>query len=427
MRTARRSTGQAATGSLLLPCLAAGVLGLLLAEFSLITTVRTDYSIEAQPAFDALRHGHVAQFLDFAPSYAGSMILRAPLALLPALWGGGSLAVFRAVSIPAVLALCVFAVLLWRAAIGRGVSRQAAWGALVVVIANPLAWMALRTGHSEEILVALACLAAGVAVGHRRVTLAAVLFGCAVASKPWAILALAPLLVFLDTGRIKFLTVAGGVAAVILAPILIRGGGSLTATATVAHSTGGTANPWQVWWFLGDHAGPVQRTLGRVFHDYRTEPHWVTQISHPLVVVLPAVLCLVRYRALRGRPWHHLFLVVAAVFMSRCLLDTWNHHYYALPAVLALASWEVVGQARAPFAALALSLLTTLSIVVLPGLATADVEALAYLLWAVPFTAALLVAAFAPRQWASITRRLDAAPARVQPVSPAGGTAAQAG
>jgi hypothetical protein len=150
-------------------------------------------------------------------------------------------------------------------------------------------------------------------------------------------------------------------------------------------------------------------------------------MSHPLVVVLPAVLCLVRYRALRGRPWHHLFLVVAAVFMSRCLLDTWNHHYYALPAVLALASWEVVGQARAPFAALALSLLTTLSIVVLPGLATADVEALAYLLWAVPFTAALVVAAFAPRQWASITRRLDAAPARVQPVSPAGGTAAQAG
>jgi hypothetical protein len=404
---------------LLLPCLAAGVLGLLLAELSLITTVRTDYSIEAQPAFDALRHGHVGQFIDLAPSYGGSMILRAPFALLPALWGGGTLAVFRAVSIPSVIALCVFGVWLWRAAIDRGTSRRAAWGASVLVIANPLAWAALRAGHPEEILVALACVAAAIAAGKGRTALSAVLFGCAVASKPWAIVAIGPMLVVVETGRIRFLAIAGGVAAVILAPILERGGASLTATTTVAHSTGGLANPWQVWWFLGDHAGPVQRSLGRVFNDYRTEPHWVTQISHPLVVVVPAVLCLARYRVLRDRPWEHVLLLLAAVFMLRCMLDTWNHHYYALPAALALAAYEVVALARAPFAALALTLLTVVCIVILPGLATADVESLAYLLCAIPLTGALLTAAFAPRQWASLTNRLAAArAARVRGVQP---------
>ena len=63
VRTSRQEPSQAATaaGSLLLPCLAATVAGLLLAELSLITTVRTDYSIEAQPAFDALRDGHIGQ------------------------------------------------------------------------------------------------------------------------------------------------------------------------------------------------------------------------------------------------------------------------------------------------------------------------------------------------------------------------------
>ena len=431
-RTLARAGGgldRPARTGVLLPSLAAAFLGLMLGEIALRSALRSDYSIEAQPAFDALRHGHVGQFIDLVPGYGGSLILRAPFALLPGLWGGGSLSVFRAVSIPALVALCAFAVVLWKTAIECGTTRRAAWGTLALVAANPLALMALRTGHAEEIVVAIACIAAAIAAGKGRVTLAAVLFGCAVAAKPWAIVAIGPPLVVLETGRVRFVAIAGGVAAAILAPIVLRGGASLTATVTVAHTTGTTANPWQIWWFLGDHAGPVTRTFGRVFHDYRTEPHWVTELSHPLVVAVPLILCLVRYRVLRARPWHHVLLVLAAVFMARCLLDTWNHHYYALPAVLALATWEVVGRARAPFAALALTLLTFATVMVLPELATADVESVTYLAWAVPFTGALLTAAFAPRQWSSFVQRLAAlrsAPMRdVQPS--AGGAPAHAG
>jgi hypothetical protein len=400
-----RRAGRLVGGRLVLPGLAAGTLTLLFAQLALGSTSRTDYSIEAQPAFDALRSGHVGQFLDLAPAYGGAMIMRAPLALLPGLWGGGSLDVYRAVSAPALIALCAFGVWLWGATLDAGGRRRAAWGALFLIVLNPLAFMAVATGHSEEILVGLACIAAALAACRGHTMLAAVLFGVAVAAKPWAIVAVGPLLLVVETGRVRFLAVAGAVGAAILAPIILHGGTSVHTTASIARSTGDLANPWQVWWFFGDHAGPVHRTLGRVFHDYRTEPVWVTRSSHPLVVAVPLAICLLRFRVLRGRPRHDVLLLLAALFMTRCLLDTWNHHYYALPAVLALAMWEVVALGRGPVAAFALTTLSFVSIVIVPGLATADVEAVLYLLWAVPFTVALLIRAFAPERWPAIARR----------------------
>src|SRR5215211_5053128 len=59
----------------------------------------SDYDREA-----ALAHGDVREFLGLSPAYGGSLIMRAPFALLPGLWGGGELAVFRAVAVPCLLA-----------------------------------------------------------------------------------------------------------------------------------------------------------------------------------------------------------------------------------------------------------------------------------------------------------------------------------
>jgi hypothetical protein len=387
------------------PALTAGLLAFLLTEITLTSVARTDYAVEALPAFAALSHGHIGLFLDRSPAYGGSMILRAPLALLPTVWGGGSLSVFRAVSAPAVLALFLFGMLLWNAAARRGATR-AGWVAMLLVLVNPLAYVALRVGHPEEILVACACIAAAVAAGRGRPGVAGALFGGAVASKPWAIVAAGPLLLALDHGRIRFLAFAGAVAAAIVAPLVLHGGASVSATTTVAHSTGNLANPWQIWWFLGDHIGPVHRGLGHVRYDYRTEPGWVATISHPVVVAVPALVCALRYRTLRGRPWHDVLLLLAAVFFARCLLDTWNHHYYAFPAVLALGSWEVLARHRAPLAAWALTVLHFLTIAVLPSFATADVGSAVYLAWSLPFLGALMMSAFAPEQWASLVRRV---------------------
>src|SRR6202453_351909 len=63
-----------------------------------------DYELEAKPSFEALTHGHVLEFLRLAPAYGGSLIERAPFALLPGLWGGGQLAVYRMIALPCLLA-----------------------------------------------------------------------------------------------------------------------------------------------------------------------------------------------------------------------------------------------------------------------------------------------------------------------------------
>src|ERR1700677_4065430 len=69
-----------------------------------------DYDTEARPSFEALLHGHLTEFLRLAPAHGGSLIERAPFALLPGLWGGGELAVYRMVALPCLLASAVLGV-----------------------------------------------------------------------------------------------------------------------------------------------------------------------------------------------------------------------------------------------------------------------------------------------------------------------------
>src|SRR5215213_1910017 len=64
----------------------------------------SDYDREAAPAYLELAHGHLGSFLSLSPAYGGSLLLRAPAAMLPVLWGGGELGVFRAAAVPCVLA-----------------------------------------------------------------------------------------------------------------------------------------------------------------------------------------------------------------------------------------------------------------------------------------------------------------------------------
>src|SRR3954464_4894373 len=85
---------------LLLPALVASGGSLFLAWGGLKTMAFTDYELEAEPAFQALGHGHVGRFIDLLPAYGGSLVLRGPFAMLPGLWGGGDLTLFRSVTAP---------------------------------------------------------------------------------------------------------------------------------------------------------------------------------------------------------------------------------------------------------------------------------------------------------------------------------------
>src|ERR1700709_1683748 len=71
-----------------------------LAWLRLVGFAWSDYETEAQPAFSALVHGHLTQFLRLAPAYGGSLVERAPFAALPRLLGGGELAAPRMRALP---------------------------------------------------------------------------------------------------------------------------------------------------------------------------------------------------------------------------------------------------------------------------------------------------------------------------------------
>ena len=160
-----------------------------------------------------------------------------------------------------------------------------------------------------------------------------------------------------------------------------------TDTVAVARTSGAIFQPWQLWWFLGEHGHRVMGLTGEKV-GYRTPPAWVSTVNHPLVVLVPiasALLVTRRRGTLRAADG---FALLALCFQLRCLLDTWNNVYYALPACLALVAWEVHA-GRLPLVAFATTGMTWITFELLPDVAGPDLQAAAYLAFALPLVGAL--------------------------------------
>ena len=376
-----------------------------------------DYEIEVKPAFDALIAGQVGRFLALAPAYGGSLIERAPFAMLPSLWGGGTLAVYRAVAIPCLLAGVALAV--WLCAQMRGAGRP--WWSRVLTaglcVASPLALQALELGHPEEILGACLCIAAVLLASRQHPLWAGALLGLAVANKEWALIAVGPVLLALSCGvpalRVRQMfgcaTAAALAAGLTLAPLLVgASGGFAASTGGATLSSANLFQPWQVWWFFGWHGGPVRRLFTSEMPGYRIGPAWASTISHPLIVAVAvlAALALWQQRRRAGAEMRErdALLLLALVLLLRCVLDTWDTGYYMLPFLLALTSWEVLGRRRlAP----SLTVATTLAPwVVLEQLSangvSPDAQAVLFLAWTLPLAGALALALYAPGLIASL-------------------------
>ena len=196
----------------------------LMSWVGLIGFAWSDYDTEVSGAFKALIAGDVQAFLAQLPAYGGSLVLRSPFAGAVAWLGGGELAVYRAVSIPCLIAGAYLAVLLVRRMRSRGATAGMSALVLGLVVANPVTIRALEIGHPEEILCAVLAIGAVLAASDRRTILAAVLLGLAIATKTWAVLAIGPVLLALPSHRIRALAIAGAVTAVVLAPIALAGG-----------------------------------------------------------------------------------------------------------------------------------------------------------------------------------------------------------
>ena len=371
--------GPAAGGALL--CVAVlSWLGLLGFAFS-------DYDLEAAHAFWALRTGDLDAFLALAPAYGGSFVLRAPFAWLPALWGGGELAVFRAVSVPGLLACAALAVFVVGRMRSLGRSRLDRGVVLVALAGSPVALRALEIGHPEELLGGALCVAAVLAAASRPV-LAGVLVGLAVANKPWALVAVPVVVAAVPaTWAVRTALVSGAVALLVVSPLLLLGD-SFAQSTTAVSSTGDIFQPWQVWWFLGE-GGRLHEQFGVGVRVLRHPPEWLMPLTRPIILTVPVLLAGLWWW-LRRRAGHRpdvggALLLLALVLHLRCLLDPWNIGYYGLPALLALATWEALYRRdRPPVLTLAFVALNWLTFETLFTRVGADVQSLVYLAWALP-------------------------------------------
>jgi 4-amino-4-deoxy-L-arabinose transferase-like glycosyltransferase len=397
MRTLLRENAPCALISTL-ACAALGWLGLYGFAWN-------DYEVEAQPAFHALIEGHVGEFLRLAPAYGGSLVERAPFALLPGIWGGSELAVYRMVAVPCLLASAVLGVWLVARMRARRAPALARGVALAVCVANPVTLHALELGHPEELLGGCLCVAAVLLAGapsasRGRALAAGILLGLAIANKETAVLALGPVLAVLPARRRRACLAATVCSAgAILAPlVLVSSGGFVANTRGVASTASTIFQPWQVWWFFGQHGHIVHGLFGSPKPGYRTGPPWTATISHPLILgvgALIAVAVLLRSRKRErtgGQPLSlsQGLLALSLVLLLRCLLDTWDTAYYPLPFLLALLAWEVESDSsRPPLLALCGSVLVWASFQWLPLHVSADTQSALFLAWTVPLAGLL--------------------------------------
>jgi hypothetical protein len=393
-------------------CLAAGAV-LVMLWFGVRGAGLVDWNVEARPAVDALLAGHGFRFLQLAPTYGGSLILRSPFMFIMKLWHDGNAAIYTASAVPGLAATAALGIWLGARMRKRGGSLLACALVILLCTANPLALPALQFGHPEELLGAALCVAAVLCAMDQRPIWAAVLLGLAIPNKEWAVLAVGPMLVMLHRGRFRSLVIIGAVAGTVLAPLVIGAtGGFVAQTSAAGLNTGSIFQPWQIWWFFGSQAHVVSTVIG----TYRVSPGWVARLGHTLVIALMPPMSalyawLPRTRA-RRRP-NDVLLLLTLLLALRCVLDPWDVSYYSVPFLLALLAWESLSFDRPPVLTMTASFATWL-IFRETGWGALnllmDQQALAFAIVSIPSVIGLALAVYAPGVLPGLDRRRRRAP-----------------
>jgi len=404
-------------GLLRSPLLWSILLSTFVAVFGLQRFGTTDFEAGNLPALNALRSGHVGTYLDLSSVDMGSYVLRLPLVLLPNLWGGGSLALYRVLALPALIGLAWFATDLWWRGRRAGATAVAASAGLVLSVLNPFVFTTLIRTHPEDVVGGLLCVAALFSAHRGRANVTGILLGLAIANKAWALVAVVPVLWVMGPFRLRPLLIAGSVPALVLSPLVVRvlttgggsgsggaGGSGLSQVTSIA-STSYVLKPWDIWWFFGDSHHPTPSLFGYVQPFgylrplYRTPATWVTHISHPLAILVPLTLCLWLVSRLDRRRWTDGLLLLALALQLRCMLDAWNIDYYEVPFTIALLAWELLDRKRLPVISIVVIFSGWFVMTILPFYISPDAQALTYLLWSLSTVSLMLLLALRPRPW----------------------------
>jgi hypothetical protein len=337
------------------------------AFLSATSRLGTDYPWDAGPAISSLARGNVHDFVaDQAQMGPLSLLVRAPAA---ALVGPSSIWAYR-----------LGALLCFMAAIGLGALSAKRAGtvyaaiAATLLIVNPVSLDAMRLGHPEERLCSALCVVA-LLLARRRPVAAGIALGAALATKQWALIAIAPVLLAAPSGaRTRLALTAGAMTAAIVVPFAIADPRAFLDSLhhpAFGVATMRTGNVWG-WSAITSH---VSLGAGEWTTAY-TVPSWLQHAAHPLVALLTLGL---GAAALRTRRRLDPLALLALLMLLRCSLDPWNHAYYHAPFLAALISWEVLEARRAPWVSAA----SAGFLGVVFGLSLPLSDAL-YTLWALP-------------------------------------------
>src|SRR5688500_10218831 len=337
---------------------------------------------DAAPQINALIAGDLpAFFAQQAPMGPVSLVLRAPFAAL----GQSELARYRLGTFICLLALALLAVYLGLTMARRGRSWMA-WAVIpTALLVNPLTYNAMTFGHPEEALTAALSVGAVLAAA-RRPTLAAVLLGCAIATKQWAAMALIPALIAAPAaGRLRLGVVTVVLAAVLIAPMAV---GDLERFLAAQGAVGlgvdvsGTVTPTNVWWpFASTVVQAVQTPQGIAYNQSFVLPSAAGEASRLIIVALAIGLALLYARRRSDGHPEDVLCLLALILLVRCIFDPVDYSYHHLPFLVALISWEGLRR-RIPVAS-AISIVAALALqyVIVPMASGWRINAF-YLAWA---------------------------------------------
>ncbi|MTD47365.1 DUF2029 domain-containing protein [Conexibacter sp. W3-3-2] len=303
---------------------------------------------DAAPALRALAGGDLLAFWERVPAMGpGSVIVRAPFVAVGgtdrledlALWG----------AVPCVWALC--GLLLWLV-LDRGLSRAGVWVDLLAVVALLTVAVELRYavngGHPEEALTVSALVGSVLLARADRPLLAGVLFGVAVACKPWAIVGLVAVLC---AGARPWWVLGGAVGGLLLlfGPMVAVAAQEHAATAQV--SAGGV--PYASGLSLYFPLLPADPQTGR-----HMLPALVAQHGRLIVVLAATLVGLLIAAAHRFRMGDGALGLLAVVLLVRAVMDPLPAVYYVLPAMVCLLAWELRVRPGRPMLSLSASVLS---------------------------------------------------------------------
>jgi hypothetical protein len=327
------------------------------AHAALSATTLGDYPDDGGPALAALLHGDLHAFGQAHPAMGAlSLLVRAPFAAIAYIGHPSVENIYRWGVLPCVMSVGVLALWLTELARRQGTGALGQWTILLVALLNPLITSAVSLGHPEELMTAALCIGALVAAFERRQLLSIVLLGLALACKQWTVVAILPVLLVLERGRLRALAGSLAVAVVVTLPEFLGSPASYLHNQIFLAQEQGPAPASLSWWWL-----LVPSVTKHVFVEGRTVAFTGHRLSralvhlvHPLMIATDLLLAAIVARVARlPLRRDQAFALMGVVLLLRCAMDTETMPYYHMALFLDLLAWDALSGVRIPTRALA--------------------------------------------------------------------------